>query len=285
VQASADAAATAEDPVPAHEELEESSQELDDEISLPVSEELEGEPAPVSEAPINEELTKEPFTAPDPAESAADADAKCQARLAAAVARGDDAPVSCVSWNSNASVSGLRAAVGAWPTPDWCDDNGANGKWYLNRFKACGIFAADLNVHDVRTGELLESLTYLVRAYAYSKRDIKTWAFQVELMEVSSWGAAKRSSASGSAKCAGKCKVSESTFPPQMMSASKDAVGQFFLDTTIKASPKGDKGGDRRPRCGGSTRPDGPAPVTTSPSRRLRCGATTPSRVPPRPGA
>jgi hypothetical protein len=188
VQASADAAATAEDPVPAHEELEESSQELDDEISLPVSEELEGEPAPVSEAPINEELTKEPFTAPDPAESAADADAKCQARLAAAVARGDDAPVSCVSWNSNASVSGLRAAVGAWPTPDWCDDNGANGKWYLNRFKACGIFAADLNVHDVRTGELLESLTYLVRAYAYSKRDIKTGAFQVELMEVSSWG-------------------------------------------------------------------------------------------------
>jgi hypothetical protein len=236
------AAATADDPVPAHEELEESSQELDDEISVPVPEALEGEPTPLSEASINEELIKEPFTTPDPAESAAEADAKCQARLAAAIARGDDDPVACTSWNTTASVSKLRAAVDAWPTPDWCDDNGANGKWYVNRFKACGIFVAKTNVHDVRTGRLLGSLDYLVRAYAYGKRDIKTWAYQVELMEVDSWGEAKGLSANGSTKCAGKCKTTESTFPSQVMSKTKEAVGQFFFDTTIKTTPKGDKG-------------------------------------------
>ncbi|MEU9228949.1 hypothetical protein AB0D40_31855 [Streptomyces massasporeus] len=53
-----------------------------------------------------------------------------------------------------------------------------NGKWYVNRFKACGIFVAKTNVHDVRTGRLLGSLDYLVRAYAYGKRDIALLARQ-----------------------------------------------------------------------------------------------------------
>ncbi|GHC93968.1 hypothetical protein GCM10010309_78820 [Streptomyces violaceochromogenes] len=116
MQVAADGAAITEGPVPAHEELEESSEELDDEISLPVPEVLEGELAALSEALINEELAKEPFVAPDPAESAAEADAKCRARLAAVITRGDDAPVACTFWNTTASVSQPRAAVDAWPT-------------------------------------------------------------------------------------------------------------------------------------------------------------------------
>jgi hypothetical protein len=78
VHATADGLATSEDSIPAHKELDESSHELDDEISLPVPEELEGEPEPLSGAPINEELAKEPFAAPDPAESAAEAQAHRQ---------------------------------------------------------------------------------------------------------------------------------------------------------------------------------------------------------------
>ncbi|MGI5365145.1 NucA/NucB deoxyribonuclease domain-containing protein [Streptomyces iakyrus] len=236
-----DDAAVAEDSVPTHEELDESSQELDDEISLPVPEELEGEPTPLSEELINDELAKEPFAAPDPVESDTVADEQCRARLAAAVARGDDT-VSCASWRTSAAVAELRAAVGAWPTPDWCGEDGVDGKWHVTRFKACGVFAADLKVHDARTGRLVGSMTYLIRAYAYSKRDIKTWAYQVELMEVTSSGEAKGASVSGSSRCAGKCKVTESTFPSQTMSVNKEAVGQFFLDTTIKTTPKGDKG-------------------------------------------
>lgn len=61
-------------------------------------------------------------------------------------------------------------------------------------------------------------------------------------MPVSTSWAAGGSSANGSGKCAGKCKVTESTFPSQPVSQSKDAVGQFFLDSTIMVSPKGQKG-------------------------------------------
>ncbi|GAB2889667.1 hypothetical protein GCM10027074_67430 [Streptomyces deserti] len=278
-QTAGDAAPAAESSVPVPEDLEESSQELDEAISLPVPEALEGEePAPVSAAPSSEESERGPLMAPDPDESAADAEAKCQGRLALAAERGDDAPVACVSWGSSASVSELRAAVNAWPTPNWCDDHGANGKWYVNRFKACGIFPADLTVRDARTGRKLGGMEYLVRAYAYSKRDIKTWAYQVELMEVTSWGAAKGASAEGNGKCAGKCKVTESTFPSQRMGKDKEAVGQFFLDTTIKTTPKGQKGEGQATAVWRFTKPGwaGPSNEVILPTPPVRCDNALP---------
>jgi hypothetical protein len=229
--------------VPLPEDLDEASQELDDLISLPVREALEeGEPAPVSEALGEEERDNEGFLPSDPRVGAPDAEALCRARMAQANAAGNDAPVACVSWDASTSVAELRAAVDAWPTPAWCDDHGADSNWYVTRFKGCGIFPASLTVVDPRTGSVVGGMKYLVRSYAYSKRDIKTWAYQVELMEVSSWGAAKGASANGSGKCYGKCKVTKSTFPSQSMGTSKEAVGQFFLDTTIQTSPKGQKG-------------------------------------------
>ncbi|MFJ9738587.1 hypothetical protein [Streptomyces sp. NPDC101166] len=147
-----------------------------------------------------------------------------------------------MTWNSSTPVSPLRPAVSAWPTPTWCGENGTNSGWYVNRFKACGVFSANLKVIDVRTRATTGGMNYLIRADAYSGRDVPNWAYQVELMEVSSWGTAKGFSSSGKVKCTGKCKVTQSTFPAQPMSQSKDAVGQFFLQTTIKTSPKGQFG-------------------------------------------
>lgn len=103
--------------------------------------------------------------------SAADADAVCHDKLEAARASGTDKPVACLSWNTAASGAGLRANLSAWPTPNWCDDHGANAQWYVTRFKACGIFPADLTVHDSRTGEVVGRMHYLTVAYAYSARE------------------------------------------------------------------------------------------------------------------
>ncbi|MEU8993130.1 NucA/NucB deoxyribonuclease domain-containing protein [Streptomyces sp. NPDC048558] len=268
-----------QDSVPLPEELEESSQELDDEISMDVPEDLEGEePAAVSEIPGVDERETEEFVAPDPKVAAPEDEAACRAQLADAVAAGGENPVPCVTWGTTASAPELRAAVAAWPAPNWCDDHGANGKWYVNRFKACGIFPADLTVTNPRTGAVVGRMHYLTRAYAYSKRDIKTWAYQVELLEVSSSGAARGSSANGKGTCAGKCKVTESKFPSQPMSTSKEPVGQFFLDTTIKTSPKGQKGEGQASAVWRFTNPGwaGPSNSITLPTPPVRCDNALP---------
>ncbi|MFJ6661248.1 hypothetical protein ACIQNG_33615 [Streptomyces sp. NPDC091377] len=61
-------------------------------------------------------------------------------------------------------------------------------------------------------------------------------------MEVSSSGTLNGVNASGGAKCTGKRKITQSTFPAQPMSRTQDAVGRFFADTTIRTTPKGDRG-------------------------------------------
>ncbi|NEA86649.1 hypothetical protein G3I38_18030 [Streptomyces sp. SID7958] len=243
VHTTGDAVPLEQDSVLLPENLDESSQALDDELSLPLPEALEGEASePATPALGEDEPVTEEFSSPDPQTGSAAAQAACRTQLAAAQAADSDSPVACVQWGTSAPAADLRAAVNAWPVPKWCDDHGANGKWYVNRFKACGIFPADLTVTNPRTGAVVGRMHYITRAYAYSARDVKTWAYQVELLEVNSSGVAKGSSAVGSGTCAGKCKVTKSTFPPQAMSKSKEPVGQFFLDTTIKTSPKGQKG-------------------------------------------
>lgn len=284
VQTAGTAAQDAGGSVPAPEDLDESSEELDDEISVPVPEELEGEePAPVSEMPGEDERLGEEFEDPDSGASTSKAEEACPARLAAAVAAGREEPVTCVSRGTSVSTPELRAAVDAWPTPNWCDDHGANGKWYVTRYKACGVFPNDLTVINPRTGAVVGRMHFLVVAYAYSKRDLKTWAYQVELLEVSSSGAARGSSANGKATCAGKCKVTESKFPSQPMSASKEPVGQFFLDTTIKTSPKGQKGEGQASAVYRFTNPGwaGPSNDLSLPTPPVRCDNALPGTSKP----
>ncbi|MGW7260490.1 NucA/NucB deoxyribonuclease domain-containing protein [Streptomyces sp. NPDC054834] len=176
-----------------------------------------------------------------PKTTAAQEKAACDAQMKAARDAGSSKPVACASW-AEPSAAGRHAAITAWPTPDWCDDHGPNNTWYVTRFKACGVFSADITVHDVRTGRVTGKMHYLVVAYAYSDYGVERWAYQVELMQVNASGDAVGSSANGKGTCAGKCKVNDSKFPSQAMSQDKNAVGQFFFDTTIKARPKGDIG-------------------------------------------
>ncbi|MCK8438545.1 hypothetical protein G3I77_37825 [Streptomyces sp. D2-8] len=275
VQVSGDAAPGSEDPM--SEDLEDDSQDLDDLISQPAPEGLVAEdPGPTSE-PSDAGESEPGVLVPDPLAGAADDQAACRTRLAAAQAAGGDDPVACMSWSTDMSASELRAAVDAWPTPNWCDD-GARGKWYVNRFKACGIFPGDLTITNPRTGAVTGRMHYLVRAYAYSVRDQKKWAYQVELMEVTSSGSARGSSANGAAKCAGKCKVIESTFPSQLISQSKEPVGQFFQETTIKTSPKGQKGEGQAKAVWRFTNPlwAGPTNELSLPTPPVRCDNAVP---------
>ncbi|MFF4542206.1 NucA/NucB deoxyribonuclease domain-containing protein [Streptomyces aureus] len=278
VRTARDSALDARDLIPAPDDLDESSQELDDQISAPVPEDLEAAPAPVSEAPGTDDSTPDGLVTPNPQADAQDDEADCQARQAAALAAGDESPVSCVSWGASASAAELRAAVTAWPTPDWCDDHGANGQWYVNRFKACGVFSANLTVTNPRTGAVVGRMHYLTVAYAYGVRDIKTWAYQVELLQVSASGVAVGSSAGGKGTCAGKCKVTESKFPSQAMSASGEPVGQFFLDTTIQTSPKGQKGDGQASAKWRFTNPQwaGPSNEISLPTPPVRCDNALP---------
>ncbi|MET9463190.1 hypothetical protein ABZY05_51050, partial [Streptomyces canus] len=272
-------AQAAPDTVPLPEDLDESSEELDDELSLPVPEGPEDEaPSTLGDTPGDESIQEEGITDPDPMAAAENDRITCTARILNAKVHGSEDPVPCVSFSSTASAAELRAAVEAWPTPNWCDDHGANGQWYVNRFKACGIFPADLTVTNPRTGAVVGRMHYLTVAYAYSKRDIKTWAYQVELLEVSSSGSARGSSVNGKATCAGKCKVTESKFPSQLMGASREPVGQFFLDTTIKTSPKGQKGEGQAAASWNFTNAQwaGPSNSVSLPTPPVRCDNALP---------
>ncbi|MGW2520821.1 NucA/NucB deoxyribonuclease domain-containing protein [Streptomyces sp. NPDC001617] len=224
-----------------------------------------------------------PSSAPVPAvitpkTTAAQAKAACEARLQAARNSGSGQPVACVTWGTKSSAAGRQAAITAWPVPSWCTDHGANATWYVTRFKACGVFPADLTVTDPRSGEVVGRMHYLVVAYAYSAYDINRWAYQVEVEQVSASGAAVGSSADGSGTCAGKCKVNDSKFPSQPLSSSKNAVGQFFFDSTIRATPKGDKGEGQGAASWSFTNPswDGPSTASTLPTPPVRCDNALP---------
>ncbi|WP_166682984.1 NucA/NucB deoxyribonuclease domain-containing protein [Streptomyces aquilus] len=277
--------AAALDGFPLPEDLDEDSEELNDELSEPVPEVPEDEvPSDLGEVLADDSPPEEGVDpAPDPLAAAENDRAACRARILVAKAHGDDDLVPCVVWGASAPVSELRAAVTAWPTPDWCDDHGANGNWYVIRFKGCGVFPADLTVTDPRTGEVMGGMHFLTVAYAYSNRTIAAWAYQVELLEVTSWGAAKGSSAGGSVKCTGKCKVTESKFPSQLIGADREAVGQFFLDTTIKTSPKGQKGEGQATAKWKFTNPKwaGPSTEMSLPTPPVRCDNATPGTSKP----
>ncbi|MGW2617600.1 NucA/NucB deoxyribonuclease domain-containing protein [Streptomyces sp. NPDC001500] len=85
-------------------------------------------------------------------------------------------------------------------------------------------------------------------------------------------------SANGGARCAGKCKVTKSTFPSQLVSQSKDAVGQFFMDTTITTSPKGQKGQGQASAVWRFTKAGwtGPTNAITLPTPPVRCDNALP---------
>ncbi|MGW6928383.1 NucA/NucB deoxyribonuclease domain-containing protein [Streptomyces sp. NPDC054950] len=238
----ASAALAPTDDTPLPEDLDDSSEELNDDISQPVPETEDGAPAVLGDAPGDGSAQDEGIGSPDPLAAAESLSIMCRTRMLIAIRDGSEEPIPCATWDSTPLTSQMRAAVSAWPTPTWCDDDGVSNKWYVNRFKACGIFSATLNVINPRTGATVGTMHYLTRAYAYSGRDVKNWAYQVELMQVSATGSAVGMSASGRATCAAKCKVTDSKFPSQPMSSSKDAVGQFFLETTINTSTKGQVG-------------------------------------------
>lgn len=107
-----------------------------------------------------------------PQASAAQAEAACDARIKAARDTGEGKLVACVTWGTKSSAARDRAALTKWPTPSWCLDHGADSKWWVTRFKACGVFPADLSVTDTRTGQVVGRMHYLVVGYAYGAYNV-----------------------------------------------------------------------------------------------------------------
>ncbi|MEV5432703.1 NucA/NucB deoxyribonuclease domain-containing protein [Streptomyces sp. NPDC052701] len=133
-----------------------------------------------------------------------------------------------------------------WKEPKWCIDAGVDSTWYIERMRGCGIWRAEVNAVDVRTGRKVGGIKYLVIGYSFSARDSKTWAYQVRLLESSRWGrAVNGTKASGSASCVGKCKVTNKSFPAQTISKSAEPYGQFFMDTTINTTASKQRGTGR----------------------------------------
>ncbi|MFF7224776.1 NucA/NucB deoxyribonuclease domain-containing protein [Streptomyces massasporeus] len=160
-----------------------------------------------------------------------------------------DAPEETASPAVPADESADAAAVARakpWKEPKWCIDAGVDSTWYIERMRGCGIWRAEVNAVDVRTGRKVGGIKYLVISYSFSARDSKTWAYQVRLLESSRWGrAVNGTKASGSASCVGKCKVVNKSFPAQAISKSAEPYGQFFMDTTINTAAAKQRGTGR----------------------------------------
>ncbi|MDT0386008.1 NucA/NucB deoxyribonuclease domain-containing protein [Streptomyces dubilierae] len=149
---------------------------------------------------------------------------------------------------SPAAPADAAAAARAkpWKEPKWCIDAGVDSTWYIERMRGCGIWRAEVNAVDVRTGRKVGGIKYLVVGYSFSARDSKTWAYQVRLLESSRWGrGVNGTKASGSASCVGKCKVVNKNFPAQTISKGAEPYGQFFMDTTINTAAAKQRGTGR----------------------------------------
>ncbi|WP_329560931.1 NucA/NucB deoxyribonuclease domain-containing protein [Streptomyces uncialis] len=168
-----------------------------------------------------------------------------------------------------------------WKWPDWCDDHGVANGWYVTRIKGCGVWGYELIVRDSR-GRELGRINYLAVGYEHSARDGKRWAYQIALLEVrrSGGAAVAGTKTAGKAKCKKKCKIANGSFPSQTISATKSPYGQFYIDTTIDTSRRGQQGSGRgviswrmtNPRWGSSN----PAEVSTS---DVRCDTALPGRT------
>ncbi|MBC2907857.1 NucA/NucB deoxyribonuclease domain-containing protein [Streptomyces cupreus] len=198
--------------------------------------------------PANE-LSSEELAVLSRREASANTSAAEKAALAAIAATRQDAAEDATPAADPADEQDSAAAAARrspWNEPKWCIDAGVDSTWYIERMRGCGIWRAEVNAIDVRTGRKIGGIKYLVVGYSFSARDSKTWAYQTRLMEVSRWGrAVNGTKASGSASCTGKCKVAEKIFPSQTISPSAEPYGQFFMDTTINTAAAKQRGTGR----------------------------------------
>ncbi|GAA2919569.1 MULTISPECIES: NucA/NucB deoxyribonuclease domain-containing protein [Streptomyces] len=157
-----------------------------------------------------------------------------------------DAPDDTAAPADESADAAAAARPKPWKEPKWCIDAGVDSTWYIERMRGCGIWRAEVNAVDVRTGRKVGGIKYLVISYSFSARDSRTWAYQVRLLESSRWGrAVNGTKASGSASCVGKCKVVNKSFQAQTISKSAEPYGQFFMDTTINTAAAKQRGSGR----------------------------------------
>ncbi|MFC8349557.1 NucA/NucB deoxyribonuclease domain-containing protein [Streptomyces sp. NPDC057280] len=167
----------------------------------------------------------------------------------------------------------------AWQEPQWCIDKGVDSTWYIERMRGCGIWRSEVVAVDVRTGERVGGIKYLVIGYSFSARDSKTWAYQVRLLESQRWGrAVTGTKAYGSASCVNKCKVVDKSFPSQTISKHSEPYGQFFMSTTIDTSAAKQRGTGRSKASWRFTNPQwaGPSDAMKLATVDVRCDNALP---------
>lgn len=208
-------------------------------------------------------------------------EADCQARVDKAREAGSTRPVACVTWQA-ASAQAIRPQA-ALPLPSWCDDHGADSKWWMIRTQACMITPASLTVTNPQTGGAVGGINYLVYAYTYTDTSLLDWGYQIQLGMVSSWGAVAGTQASGTGACKGKCKVTDASFPAQSFSMTHDAVGNWIMKSTIATRPKGQRGTGTGQATWNFTNPqwDGPSTDMTLGTLDVRCDHALPGNTKP----
>lgn len=137
------------------------------------------------------ELSSEELAILSRREASVNTSAAEKAALAAMAATPQDAAEDATPAADPADEQDSAAAAARrspWNEPKWCIDAGVDSTWYIERMRGCGIWRAEVNAIDVRTGRKIGGIKYLVVGYSFSARDSKTWAYQTRLMEVSRWG-------------------------------------------------------------------------------------------------
>jgi hypothetical protein len=106
------------------------------------------------------------------------------------------------------------------------------------RTQACQSFTVTYTTSVIVNGQtrVTGQLQSNAFSYSYSSPDLSNWAHQFSIASSTGWGDALRASVSGTARAAGDCTRSSSSFPPQPVTPHFTLRhGEAFFNTTATA--------------------------------------------------
>ena len=122
----------------------------------------------------------------------------------------------CVEINRPSSAVGRPpgdvSTKAALPIPTWC-----TGSLMGTRIEACENFLATYTTSVISNGQttVTGQVQFNAYSYSYSSRDHPSWTHQFSIASYTGWGDALRASVTGTARAAGNCTRSTTSFPPQ----------------------------------------------------------------------
>ncbi|MDI6105128.1 hypothetical protein QLQ12_41745 [Actinoplanes sp. NEAU-A12] len=160
-----------------------------------------------------------------------------QATLGSLAAAGKKS-AACIERNTKPSTKTKEAirrakldAIG----PEWCQTLPLND-YYMNRQYICGITDWFYQVFDVRTGQIIGTMQFLVFDVTTTVNVSSAWSQQLEVVPYSILNAAVGTVITpDSARCQGNCFTSTWTLPPTVLSVGRDVESNAIFQTNISS--------------------------------------------------